>query len=654
METKIRRALEDENIQRQIIRFVTHAFNMAGNVWSNRYEAWLAAERRWKLVVSESEKFMSQTQSLYPFENRVVAPFTFAIVQSIKSFLLSVFTMRYPIFEARPLDAANEQSARLVEALLDYYFRLQGGVKILDMFLLDVLRYGIGILKCVWERRVEKKRMKQTISFGETEVELGEVEEYVTTYEGPRTVNVDPFSFFPDPRVPLDRFQEGQFCGQLLYVPWWWLREKEAQGVYAFVDEIPPFTTSALEDLKNRPPFSIIGVPEWLPTKPEDMRQYGMVMIHELWARIVPSDFGLSDSDDVELWVFTVANRAKVIRAEPSPYHHNQFPFIVGLYLLDAHANDPVGLIELLQPLQDLCTWLINSHLDNIEKVLNEVLIFDPSRIDPKDLQEWKPGQVIPLRPEAYGTPPAEAIYQFPVQLYTTQHLNTIEILLDYMQRLSGSSDILLGMFPATKRSATETAHVAQMGANRIQMLAQTLSATAIIPWAEMMLSLLQQYLKHPVAVRLLGMPAATRLANTVIEVSPQDIRGRYYFPLHDGTAPLDPQKNADLWLQIFELVGRVPSLSERFDIVEIFRYMVSAMGVRNIDQFMTQQTPEVPEASPLGQVLAMAETGEGGGEEEVPPGEMERKERRVRPPLEGLEEMEGTERMEILTPTEA
>jgi hypothetical protein len=651
MDEQVRRALQDDDVQRDLIRLVTHAFNLSANVWSNRYEAWQAAERRWKLVVSESEKFMSQDQKLFAFENRVVAPFTYAIVQSIKAFLLAVFTTRYPIFEARPLDGANEQQARLVEALLDYYFRLQGGIKVLDMFLLDVLRYGIGILKCVWERRVEKKRQRFVIG----DLDLGVVEDYAVTYEGPRTINVDPFSFFPDPRVPLDRFQEGQFCGHLLYVPWWWLREKEKQGVYMFVDDIPPFTTSALEDLKSRPPFSIIGVPEWLPTKPEDMKQYGMVMVHELWARIVPSQYGLSDGDDVELWVITVANRSKVIRAEPSPYHHDKFPFVVGLYLLDAHANDPVGLIELLQPLQDLCTWLINSHLDNIEKVLNEVLIFDPSRIDPRDLQEWRPGQVIPLRPEAYGTSPADALYQFPVQLYTSQHLNTLEILLDHMQRLSGSSDILLGMFPATKRSATETAHVAQMGANRIQMLAQTLSATAIVPWAELMLALLQQFLTHPVAVRLLGLPAATKLAGTVVEVSPEDIQGRYYFPLHDGTAPLDPQKNADLWLQIFELIGRVPSLAERFDLVEIFRYMVSALGVRNIDQFLKEETPTeeaAAEASPLGALLAGA--GEAPEGEEVPPGEMEPKERRVRPPLEPMEEMAGTERMETLTPTEA
>jgi len=96
-----------------------------------------------------------------------------------------------------------------------------------------------------------------------------------------------------------------------------------------------------------------------------------------------------------------------------------------------------------------------------------------------------------------------------------------------------------------------------------------------------------------------------------------------------------------------------VPSLAERFDIVEIFRYMVSALGVRNIDQFLREETPTeeaAAEASPLGALLA----GAGGEEGEVPEGEMEPKERRVRPPLEPLEEMAGTERMEVLTPTEA
>jgi len=554
--------------------------------------------------------------------------------------------MRDPIFEARPLDGANEQKASLVEALLDYYFRLQNGIREILRYrgLIDVLRKGIGIVKCVWERKVERKQIPVKLF----DIPIAETDDYIVSYEGPRSINVDPFSFFPDPRVSLDRFQEGQFCGHLLYVPWWWLKEREKSGVYAFVDEIHPFSTAGLDEIKSTPPFSIIGIPEWLPTSPEEMKQQGMVMLHEIWIKIVPSQYGLSESNDVELWVLVMANKNKIIRAEPSPFAHSYFPFSIGLYLMDAHSNDPVGLVELLQPFQDLCSWLINSHLDNVEKVLNEVLLFDPSRIDPRDMQEFKPGTVIPLRPEAYGTAPAEAIYQVPVQLYTSQNLSILEILLDYMQRLSGSSDILLGMFPTTKRTATETAHVSQMGANRMQVLAQTLSSTAIIPWVELQFALLQQFLSHPVTVRLLGAPVASKLVGTVIEVSPQDIQGRYYFPLHDGTVPLDPQRNAETWLQIFELIGRVPSLSEMFDVVGIFRYMVSMMGVRNIDQFLKE--PFSNSSSALGTALTSEQSITGDVEE----GEMEPKEKRVRPPMEGLEELEPQERFDKLIQTEA
>ncbi len=647
MDDALKRALRDDETQRKLQALVHGCFNMAATAWSTRYAAWQAAERRWKMVVSPSDRTSSGGYQ-YPFEENIVAPFTFSIIQTIKSYLLAVFTQRYPVFEVRPLDGTNEERARLVEALLDYYFRLQQGINILDNFLLDTLRYGIGILKCVWERRVERKRYKRELMGFEWE----EVEDSIV-YEGPRTINVDPFSFYPDPRVSLARFQEGQFVGHLLYVPWWWLKVKEQQGVYVDVDKVAPFTSAILNTLSTTPPFNVIGVPDWLPTDARELRPQGMVMLQELWVRLIPSEYGLSDSNDVEMWIIVMANQNRIIRAEPSPYSHDRFPFIVGLYLPDVHMNDPVGLVELLMPLQDICSWLINSHVENVKKVLNEIIVYDPSRVDPRDMEKWGPGMIIPLRPEAYGSPVTDALYQVPVQLFTTQHLNTLELVLDYMQRLSGASDVLMGMFPATKRTATETAHVTQMGANRLQMLAQSLSAMAIIPWAEMQLALLQQFLTHPIAVRLLGIPAMVKLVGTVLEVNPSDIQGRYYFPLHDGTAPLDPQKNADLWLQIFELVGRVPSLSERFDIVEIFRYMVAALGIRNIDQFMRQpEVAEVPEAGAVGQALAEGLLPEGEGM--VPPGEMEPKERRVRPPLEEMEEMEGAERLEGLIPTEA
>lgn len=646
MDERVIDALREDEVQRRLQSLVSGCFRLSGAAWSNRYSAWQAAERRFKMVSS----FMDRTSSgaeQYPFSENIVAPFTYSIIQSIKSYLLAVFTQRYPIFEVRPLDGTNEERARLVEALLDYYFRMQGGIRILDNFFLDVLRYGIGIMKVVYERRVERKRPKYLVEGLDLAMP---VDEEVVTYEGPRTVNVDPFSFYPDPRTSLERFQEGQYCGHLLYVPYWWLKIKERQGVYAFVDEISPFTNAILQNLSDSPPFNVIGIPDWLPQTQEEMKKHGMVMIQELWIRLIPSDYGLSDSDEVEMWVLTLANQNKIIRAEPSPYSHDRFPFVVGLYLSDAHSNDPVGLVELLMPLQDICSWLINSHIENVKKVLNEVFIFDPSRIDPRDMEMWEPGMRIPLRPEAYGTPVTDAIFQVPVQLYTSQHLNTLEIILDYMQRLSGAGDILMGMFPATKRSATETAHVAQMGVNRMQALAQNLSASAIIPWAEMQLALLQQFLRREVYIRVLGMPATMKMSEAVIKVSPQDIQGRYFFPLHDGTAPLDPQKNADLWLQLFELIGRVPSLSERFDIVEIFRYMVAAMGVRNIDQFLREEAPAEPVEgeSVVGEALAEGLT------EGVEEGEMEPKERRIRPPLEGLEELLGAETLEKLMQTEA
>jgi hypothetical protein len=64
------------------------------------------------------------------------------------------------------------------------------------------------------------------------------------------------------------------------------------------------------------------------------------------------------------------------------------------------------SMLEQLKPLNDVLTWLFNSHFYNVRKALNDQFVIDPSRIMMRDALDPEPGRMMRLKPTAYGTDP--------------------------------------------------------------------------------------------------------------------------------------------------------------------------------------------------------------------------------------------------------
>ena len=56
-----------------------------------------------------------------------------------------------------------------------------------------------------------------------------------------------------------------------------------------------------------------------------------------------------------------------------------------------------MGIVEIIRPLTDVMTFLVNSHFYNVRKALNDTRVVDPSRIVMKDLTVPIPGGIIRL-----------------------------------------------------------------------------------------------------------------------------------------------------------------------------------------------------------------------------------------------------------------
>jgi hypothetical protein len=71
-----------------------------------------------------------------------------------------------------------------------------------------------------------------------------------------------------------------------------------------------------------------------------------------------------------------------------------------------------------------------------------------------------------------------------------------------------------------------------------------------------------------------------------LINVEPEDILGEFFFPIHDGSMPIDPVRTSESWERIMAGMAKIPPLMQQYDIGKVFERAVRTLGVRNIEDF--------------------------------------------------------------------
>ena len=591
--------LQPDSGDGRIITFIRHHFQMADRVVGARSDKWNDVEDRWRAYIVPSERSDQSGKLTYPWEETVIIPYTYALGQAICAYLYTIFMSQNPLQQLQPAASDYVKAADRMELVLDHYARQMGAPLLLWGWILDAIKYGVGITKTLWQTEVNRIPTQIRTPVSLLGIPLGTTNQTVMrdmiTFDGPRSWCTDPWMWFPDPRMPVARFQEGTFCGELQWVSWMYLKslEKSADnpdGVYEDVDEIPRWGYSqALSVYRQSRRLMAMGLPD-LFQEPTYLKDRGFVLLEELWARIIPSDLGLGSGSRPEMWVFTCANRQKIIRKERVRDSHGKFPYSVWEYSPDMHTTQNPGMPEVVMPLQDFADWLFNSHIENTRKALNNEFIVDPQRIYMEDITNPAPFRIIRLRPEYMGTNVQDAIFQLPVQDVTRNHLQDVQMIFDLMQRTSAALDALMGVPSARRKTASEATGTFQLAANRLKVLVQLMSTEGFVPWTKLQVALIQQWMTDALMVKIVGARQAEDTVGmaegSLIEVNPEDILGEFFFPVHDGSMPIDPVRTSESWERIMGGMAKIPPLMAQYDIGKVFERAVRTLGVRNIEDF--------------------------------------------------------------------
>lgn len=595
----------ESDMAKRILRECQFRVRQSEREIGNRYDKWSKAEDKAQAYMPEREvdavRRASREGTGLPQYTTIQIPYSYAVLMAAHTYITSVFLGRSPMFQFSGRHGEPAQSVQAMEALVDYQMMVGRSLVPIYIWLYDFLKYGIGAVGTFWEDRYESiATVEETVDpSGATRKEL--VRMVGRTYSGNRVYNIQPWDFLWDTRYPAWQFQKGEYCALRFSLNWNEVKRREFNGYYIKqnIEKIGSGDTTGWQGSQQssssleRPEVFDHTAQRW-ETSDMSLNHPSMVKGYEVYIELLPKEWQLGNSDYPEKWVFTVTSDFKtLLGAQPLGLWHCQYPVQVLNLEPEGYGIVTRGLMEILEGVQNTVDWLINSHFYNIRAALNNKMVVDPSRVVMKDVLNPLPGGVVRLKPAAYGTDPQLSIRQLQIQDVTQVHLRDLPTMFGIGERTVGINDQIMGMLNAGgRKTATEVRTSTSFGVNRLKTISEFASASGFDPLAQMIVQNTQQYYDEEQKFKIAGDLLATAGEN-ILTVNPEMIIGAYDFVAVDGTLPIDRYAQANMWITMMGQARAMPELMMQFDWAKMFTWIAQLAGLKNINQFKIQLTPD-------------------------------------------------------------
>ena len=611
----------EELHQRLLSRLLRYGWE-AAKVQSSRRPAWDEINKTLTAYISLSDKEMLLKKKDQRKPVSIVFPYSYAILETLVSYLVAAFFPN-PMFRYEGASPEDVAGAILMEKVIDLQCARNKVALNLHTMFRDACAYGFGAVAPYWLTRYGKKRTREAAGFYDGDGNFTEtnsvrgLRENVIIFEGNAVTNIDPYNYLPDPNYSIHDVQKGEYVG--------WLDRSNYMDLLSEEQDDPTlFNVRYLRHTANKS-SGILGT-DSRTSRTRSLRGDATsfdrnislpVDQFHVYVKLIPSLWKLGPSDIPEKWLFTVANDAIIIRANPLDLDHDMFP--VGICAPDFDGYSPVAYsrLEILGGMQTVIDWLFNSHIANVRKAINDVLIVDPYLLNIEDLRDPEPGGLVRLRRPAWGRGVENAVKQLAVTDITRTNLQDVAFIVEYMQTMTGTDNAVMGNLRKggpERLSAREFQGTAQGAVNRLERIAKIVGLQVMQDIGYMFAYHTQQFMSQDVYVKSVGdwpdsVQRQFNIQDQRIKVSPIDMLVDYDLIVRDGSIP--GGNFSDVWTQLFQTIGSNPELMQHFDIVNIFKYIATSLGAKNVDAFERQQPAAQVSAAPDEQVMNQVANGE-------------------------------------------
>lgn len=534
---------------------------------------------------------------------KMTVPLSYAQVNTLVTFLFLAYTQKESIFELEatgPEDYGQILSA--CQAILQREERQTRYHSKLVQALLDMARFKLGVLKTSWRydtRAIKRAQPAIEVPFdlmqGITMAMEEPVQEddEVIVYEGNEVDAISPYNFFYDTRVPLSRWQTGRFAADETEYHYQDLRAMEKSGSLVGTEHVSSFTAEAWKQRNNS---TRLGLVDPADQKKGEVKGDFMTCLTSVQFKIVPADYDLSDSQEEEIWTFAMVNDQRIMAAAPLNAPHGEFTYDILSLSPDQHTELSDSLSTLIDPLQEVITWLLNARIAAVRQNIEGRFVVDPSFVDVATLTAGN--KYILLKKNApYNQGVAAFISQLKTVDPTVTHMQDAESLMRMMQTVSGVNENSMGQVASGRRSATENRAANAGAASRMKLIAATVWIDGLAPQGRKMLLNCRQDMSFTTYSKILG-ESAVETYDRFHPEDPIELLGNEDYFTYDGTLSSEKNYIAQSLQELVSTLASNPELAmgSGLDLVAMVQETFALRGLKNLDRFKLPPQPPQPQ----------------------------------------------------------
>lgn len=592
----------DSQLHQKVLGKLLNRVRVAYEKMDSRRRSWREIDKTLTAYVriDELERKVKEKDKRAPVS--IVFPHSYSILETLTAFMDGLF-LREPIFQYDGNSPEDTIGAILMTKVVEAHCkRFKVGLSLHTAFK-DSIAYGVGACFPLWK---QKWGYRTRSSYG-MDGQLEKTSEPALLFEGNSLENVDPYQLLLDPNYGIQSIQDAEFVGFVRRTNYYNLLPEDGKGAVFNVRYLKgKDCTSRYWGSQRDQKAQTTTVGDTSVLRPVD--------VVYLYINIIPKDWGLGDYEEPEKWLFAIAADKYIIQAQPLDLDHNMFPVAVCAPTFDGYSSAPLSRLELLGGMQELLDWLLNSHVANVRKTINDMIIYDPYMLNTADLTDPKPGKLVRARRAAWGKDIRGSIQQLQINDVTRQHIADAQLTMGLMNQISGADDAMMGTLRQggpERLSAAEFSGTQSQALGRLQSLAMIVGQQLIQDVGYMFAMHTQQMMQEDVWVNTVGAWQDQLLAhygpqiqNDRMRVTPQDLNIDFDIAVN----PEGQGQATQFWIQMFDTIAKTPELYQLIDVGRVFRYVASQLGAKNVDNFL--RAPIQPVGAPTADVIAQAQAG--------------------------------------------
>jgi hypothetical protein len=568
----------------QIKNYVLDRAKESYDVMSRRHPYWNKIDETLTAYIEIDEKEKAVQNKDYRKPVSIVVPYSYATLETLLTYMVSAF-LDMPIFKYEGVTDNDTIGTILLEQVIQQQSIFSKMGLSLHTIFRDAFSYGFGVGTPIWFQKYGFRRI--TLPDGSRE----RVEDML--FEGNRIDVIDPYCYLPDINVPIHEVQRGESVG--------WIDKSCSYVSLLEAESLDPdmYNVRYLKGIRGTSTILNSSDPSSREARDGGSSRgntYGTTNpIDVIWmvGNIVPSDseWKLGKKEYPEKWLFGLAADQVVIKAMPLNLDHDMYPVVICAPDYDGHSMTPISRLELINGLQGVLDFLFNSHVTNVRKSINDMLIVDPFLVNMKDLENPGPGKLIRMRRNAWGRGVQNAVQQLAVSDVTRQHIGDAAAVIDFMNNTSSAVDSVRGVMKSSgeRRSATEAKGARMSALTRLARGAKVASMMTMQDLAYMIASQTQQLMSRETFVSTMGRSQEMLVKEYGPEkghkVYPEDVDVQYNVIPHDGT--IEMGERADSWTNLYQVLATNPAVGQGFDMVRIFKHIARMLGAKNVNEFV-------------------------------------------------------------------